>query len=134
MLLCAQSFAAYLEEKNFKFSVNDLENGETLLDFPYQGKLFRCFFSGENGQYLSLYLVYEKVPEEKFMDAVLLCNQINTEYKWVTAFVNNNSDFVFHDDAILSFDNAASESFELLARMISISDKLKPSIMKMIYA
>ena len=134
MLLCADMFAQYLKSKNFNFSTKDLENGETLIDFPYQGKLFRCFFSGENGKYLSLYLVYEKVPEDKFMDALLLCNQINTEYKWVTAFVNKNSDFVFHDDAILSLENAADESFELLARMISMSDGLKPSIMKMIYA
>ena len=130
----SQLFAACLEEKNLKFDSYETNGGDSIIDVPYDGKISKAIFSGDDGQYFSLYIFYEKVPEEKMTEAVFLCNELNTKYKWVTFFVDTDNDFVFHDDAILSEESAADEAFELLIRMLKIGDDLKPQIMKMIYA
>ena len=134
MLLCAERFIQNLKEKNLNYAAGDTERGDTVVDFPYQGKVTKCIFSGECGEYFSMYLVYERIPQEKVIDLILLCNELNAEYKWVTYYVDKDNDLVMHDDAIVSPDSAAEECFELLIRMLKISEDLKPRIMKAIYA
>ncbi len=132
MSVCADLFKKNLESKNLRFSSNVMENGDDVVSFPYSGKEVRMFFSGDNGEYLSLYLVYENVPEDRIADAIFICNELNCKYKWVTYYVDGDRDVIIHDDAILSADTAADEAFELLARMVKISDEAKPVLMKAI--
>lgn len=134
MLACAELFVNDLRSKNLNFDVQEAANGDVVVSFPYSGKITRCFFCGENGSYLSLYLDYERVPEEKLADAVFLCNELNAEYKWVTFYVDKDNDLFLHDDAILAVENAAAEAFELLVRLVRIGDEEKPRIMRTIYA
>ena len=134
MLACAELFVNDLRSKNLNFNVQEATNGDVVVSFPYGGKITRCLFCGENGSYLSLYLDYERVPEEKLADAVFLCNELNAEYKWVTFYVDKDNDLFLHDDAILAVENAAEEAFELLVRLIKIGDEEKPRIMRTIYA
>ena len=130
---CADLFKKDLESKNLRFSSNVMENGDDVISFPYNGKDVRMFFSGDNGTYLSLYLVYENAPEDRIADAIFICNELNCKYKWVTYYVDKDRDIIIHDDAILSVDTAADEAFELLVRMVKISDEAKPVVMKAIY-
>jgi len=134
MLICAEQFIENLKSKNLNYATGESDKGDTIVDFPYQGKVTKCIFSGEEGQYFSMYLVYERIPEEKVADLIFLCNELNAEYKWVTYYVDKDNDLVMHDDAILSADTAAEEAFELLVRMLKISEDIKPRIMKAIYA
>ena len=130
---CAQLFVDDLNAKEMNFhSGND--GDVSYIEFPYKGKVAKLFFNGDQGEYLSIYLVYEHIPEEKFADMILTCNELNCMYKWVTFYVDNDSDLIFHDDAILSVENAADEAFELLVRILKIGDEVKPKIMKTIYA
>lgn len=131
---CAAAFIEKLKSKNLNYATKDTDRGDTVVDFPYQGKVTKCIFSGETGEYFSMYLVYERIPEEKVADLIFLCNELNAEYKWVTYYVDKDNDLVMHDDAILSVESAAEEAFELLIRMLKISEDLKPLIMKAIYA
>ena len=48
--------------------------------------------------------------------------------------MDKDNDLVFHDDAILSPENAAEEAFELLIRTLKITDDVKPTFMRAIYA
>ena len=48
--------------------------------------------------------------------------------------MGKDNDLVMHDDAIVDVDSAAEECFELLVRMLKISEDIKPRIMKAIYA
>ena len=134
MLLCAEKFIQKLKANNLNYAAGDTERGDTVLDFPYQGKVTKCIFSGEMGEYFSMYLVYERVPQEKVANLIYLCNELNAEYKWVTYYVDKDNDLIMHDDAIISPESAAEECFELLIRMLKISEDLKPRIMKEIYA
>lgn len=134
MLTCAELFKNHLDSKNLNYRCNVDGDGDVVIDFPYQGKVTKCIFSGDEGKYLSLYLVYERIPDEKVADLIFLANELNAKFKWVTFFVDKDKDIVLHDDAILSVETAASEAFELMIRMIKIGDDVKPMIMKAIYA
>ena len=74
MHTCAELFTASLDEKNLRYTVGTDRDGDTIVDFPYDGKIAKCFFSGDNGEYFSLYLVYERIPEEKLADLIFMCN------------------------------------------------------------
>lgn len=131
---CAELLVQNLKSKNLNFECGTDKDGDSVVEFPYQGKVAKMFFSGDQGQYLSIYLVFERVPEEKLSDVIFTCNELNARYKWITFYVDRDNDVVFHDDAILSVENASDEAFELLIRILKIGDDVKPVIMKAIYA
>ena len=131
---CAEKFVENLKSKELNFSSGTNKNGDSVVEFPYKGKVAKMFFSGDDGQYFSLYVVYERVPEEKVSSAIFACNELNCRYKWVTFYVDSDNDVVLHDDAILSAESAAEEAFELLVRVLKIGDEVKPEIMRAIYA
>lgn len=132
--VCAELFKNYLEERDLTCESGTTSNGDSVIEFPYQGKNYKLFFEGPNGCYLSLFLVFEHVPDEKIADVIFTCNDLNCDYKWITFYVDKENDIVLHDDAILTIDNAADEAFELLLRMLKISEDVKPKLMRAIYA
>ena len=131
---CAEMFIEFLKAKNMNFQSGTDSDGDTVVEFPYDGKVTKLFFCGEQGEYLSMYLVYEHVPDDKLADVIFACNELNNNFKWVTYYVDRDNDVICHDDAILTVENAADEAFELLVRLLQITDKAKPTIMKAIYA
>ena len=131
---CAELLVNNLKSKNLNFQSGTDKDGDSVVEFPYQGKLAKMFFSGEHGAYLSMYMVYERVPEERLTDAIFACNELNCRYKWITFYVDGDNDVILHDDAILSVDDAGEEAFELLVRMMKIGEDVKPQLMKAIYA
>ena len=134
MKVCAKQFETYLKSKDYNFTVYQDDDESAVIGFPYKGREIKCFFSGDEGQYLSLYMVYESVEEDKMVQALVACNELNAKFKWVTYYVDDDRDIILHDDALLSKANAAAEAMELLVRMVDISDKAKPVIMKALYA
>ncbi|MBE6821175.1 MAG: YbjN domain-containing protein [Ruminococcaceae bacterium] len=125
-------FKKLLDEKSLNYASRTTENGDGIIDLPFDGKVIKCFFSGD--KFLSIYLVFEKIPEEKLADVIFLCNELNAKYKWATFYVDKEGDLVIHDDALISGDSAAEECFELIIRILDIANKCKPTIMKCIYA
>ena len=134
MHVCAEVFTNYLKQKNLHFSAYVDNDGDTIVDFPYQGKVCKFVFSGTSTYYMSIYLVLERAPEDKNADAIFVCNDLNCRYKWATFYVDGDRDIVVHDDAILTVESAAEEAFELLLRILKISEDAKPTIMRVIYA
>lgn len=134
MLICAELFTNLLKSNNLVYNVSEDGDGAVIVGFPYQGKMIRCIFDGDDGKYFSIYMLYESIPDEKLADIIFLCNEFNARFKWFTFFVDSDKDLMLHDDAILSIETAADEAFELLIRMLKMGDDVKPMIMKTIYA
>lgn len=134
MLECAALVKADLDAKGLNSIAKEYEDGNVVINFPYGKNVVKCIFSGELGEYVSLYLQFESVPEDKLVDVVFVCNELNSKFKWVKFYVDSDRDLMLEDDAILTTETAADEVFELLLRMIKISDDVKPEIMKAIYA
>lgn len=131
---CAELFINKLKAQNLSFESGVDRDGDSVVEFPYRGKVAKMFFTGEDGGYFSIYVVYERVPEDKIAEAVFACNELNCRYKWVTFYVDRDGDVVLHDDAILSTSDADEEAFELLVRILKIGDEVRPTLMKAIYA
>ncbi len=134
MKKCAEKFIALLDERKFHYSTHENNDGDVILDFPYDGKIAKCIFTGEIGQYISLYMQYESIPAEKRLKVIEECNEQNCRFKWVTFYVDADNDLMLHVDALLGLESAADEAFEMLVRMINIGKEAKNDIMKAIYA
>ena len=130
MLTCAQAFVDKLAKEGLQYATGNTEKGDTVVDFPYQGKNLRCLFSGELGEYVSFYIVYEHVPQEKVGKLLCLCNKLKSEYQWVSFYLDSDDDLVLHCDAIVTPETANEICFELLVRTLKISEDIKPEVMK----
>lgn len=134
MKRCAELLTEKLTEKDYKFTTRETDSGNSVVLFPNNGKEAQCFFSGDNGEYLSIYMIFESVPKDKYAHAIVACNDVNAQYKWVTAYIDKDNDIMLHLDALLSPDTAAEEAFEMLVRFFQITNDIKPVLMKAIYA
>lgn len=131
---CYESFIDYLNSQNYSFSQKIDSDGDGVVSIPFDGKILKCFFSGSEMDYLSIYQVFESIPEDKVAELILLCNSLNCQYKWITFYVDSDNDMMLHIDAHLSPVDAAEEAMEMVARMAKIGKEIKPKVMKAIYA
>ncbi|MBQ3264732.1 MAG: YbjN domain-containing protein [Ruminococcus sp.] len=134
MLLSAELFVEDLKKKGLAYDVHEGDDGDTVVIFPYNGKQTLFIFSGNEGKSVSMYTVYEKVPDSKLTDMYVLCNSLNAKLKWLKFFVDDSNNLVVQDDAILTPETAAEECFELLIVRLKILDEVKGSIMRTIWS
>lgn len=132
MNTCASLFVDFLNAKDLSFGTRELGD-ESLVTFPYHGRNTIVVFGGDNGDHAQLITTVEAVPDEKYVDAVLACNQLNCTYRYVKFAVDKDNDVVVRADAILDESSAGEEAFELLVRNCQIIDEARPVIMKAIY-
>ena len=131
---CTESVIKWLESKNLTVVPSRSDERTDVLDFPWEGRNLKCVFTGDEGEYLSLYYYLESAPEDKIADVLMVCNEMNSTYKWVKFYVDSDNDITLQDDAILNVDNAGDETLELIVRMIDILKDTKPAFMRAIYA
>ncbi|MCC8356366.1 MAG: YbjN domain-containing protein [Oscillospiraceae bacterium] len=134
MNICAQAFANNLDSKNLTYSVSRDDDKSTVLSFPYKQRRTSIIFSGEDGIQCQFQTVIESVPKEKVTDVILVCNKLNTEYRFVKFVVDSDNDLMNYSDAILTPETAGEECFEVLLRTLQIIEEAKPTFMKTIYA
>ncbi|MCQ2437636.1 MAG: YbjN domain-containing protein [Clostridia bacterium] len=75
-----------------------------------------------------------KVPENKYGAAVLACNKLNTQYRWVKFVVDKDNDLNCEMDAYVDIESVGSECKRCVSRIVNISDEAYPEIMKAIWA
>lgn len=79
-------------------------------------------------------LDYIRVSEAQFAQALIGCNEMNKQMRWVK-FVLNDENFIgLEDDAVVEPETAGSEIVELILRMASIADDAYPQINKLLWA
>ncbi len=133
MRACAELFTQDLQSKGLPFESVEKEDS-SVVRIVYDGRRTSCIFTGEEGTYLTVYTYFESIPEAKITDFYAICNGLNSKYKWLKFYIDDENDLIIEDDAILTLENAADETFELLMRSISIMQEAKPSIMRGIYS
>lgn len=134
MSICADNVMSFFDEKKLVYETHSDKRGNTVIKITLERLTTFLHFSGESGKYLSLNVYFERVPDDKVADTIFLCNELNKEYKWITTYIDDDNDFVFHDDAILSPESAATETLELWVHISKIVNDVKPRIMKVLYA
>ncbi|MCD8321781.1 MAG: YbjN domain-containing protein [Oscillospiraceae bacterium] len=134
MNICAQAFANNLDSKNLTYSVTRDDDSRTVISFPYKQRRTSIIFTGEEGIQCQFQTVIESVPEDKVMDLIVVCNSLNTQYRFVKFVVDSDNDLMNYSDAILTPETAGDECFEVLLRSLQIIEEAKPTFMKAIYA
>lgn len=78
--------------------------------------------------------VIAHVPENKAGAALQAINAANVNYRWLTFFLDSDSDIVASGDQVLAPNVVGDTCFELLNRTLSICDEAYVSFMKAIWA
>lgn len=75
-----------------------------------------------------------KVPDDKLMEIFVGVNNLNTNFRWVKFTLDDDNEVAAEDDAVLDPNDCGEECLELLAHMVSISEKAYPALMKILFA
>lgn len=136
MNMAAKMVAAYFDSKDLRYSVSgdDEEIIEVGMSTDYTNVRVKLIF-GEDCTDVGL-RAYDiaKIPEEKIIDSIICCNQLNSKYRWVKFyFEQDDRTITVSEDAVIDLETAGAECFELFLRMVGIIEKAYPVIMKTIY-
>ena len=71
--------------------------------------------------------------DEKFSKALVLCNELNKQYRWVKFYIDDDRDIAVSADAIVDLSSVGSECAEMVSRMVNISDAAYPQFMKLLW-
>lgn len=132
-----REFCRYLDEKDVKYS----ELGEnifqvTFSDLKNMSRIsvqFNFDNDGEGKVNVRTYDLGSFKSDDAFATGLLICNKMNTEYRWVRFYLDSDRDVVVDADAILSVGTVGEECAELMLRLIDIADKAYPEFMKALW-
>ena len=77
---------------------------------------------------------FGKVPEGKRGALLEACNKLNSDYRWVKFYIDDDGDIATSLDAVIDIDTVGPEVIQLVSRMVSIYDGAYPTLMKATWA
>ncbi len=89
--------------------------------------------SGNNYVEFASYSIGAVNTDEKYANAIVLCNQFNKQYRWVKLFVDDERAIVAKADAIVDFSSVGAECSEMVNRMVRIIDDVYPEFMRLMW-
>ena len=131
-----QLFMEELEKNDLSGTLveEDDENNIVRLLFGLQSTDMRVYLFFEADGHLGIRCnSFLRVTEDQFPAAVICCNELNKEMRWVKFYIDDDRDVNLEDDAILDPHSAGKEAFELIMRMATIADEAYPLINKAIW-
>ncbi len=93
-------------------------------DEPPESVKYWIVFDKEDQQGFEIHCTLTKVPEAKVSDCYALCNEINSSYRFIKVFVDEDRDFEVIIDGKVNEDCV----YELIRSYISLLNDLIPSI------
>lgn len=135
MLKCAKSFIDKLDEKELKYEHSEDEDGSERVRISFktdnaQNVRLNYFFD-ENDMTVNIKVFsLAEVPVDKLMDMYVLLNQLNSEYRWVTFYLDEDNEVTISGDAVVEENTAGDELYQLAGRFLNIIDDVYPRIMK----
>ena len=134
MVVCAQAVIDTLNEKELTFDVTEREDGGVNIAVPFRSyRIVLLFDGGDEGSHVALRVVFESCPTNRVGGLLVICNSLNAQYRWLKFYIDDDRDIMIESDAILDFETAGDECYELISRTVSIIEEVKPRIMNGIY-
>lgn len=129
------SYVAVLDKEGLNHS-DIRSNGEIdMVEFgmktDYATVRVKAFFEGELVGIRCFDLV--QVPEDKFADVLFACNKLNSQFKFMTFYVDEDNQVCISSDALLDEATAGTEAFTLAIQSIKIAEKAYPVLMKALW-
>lgn len=140
MSLACENVKSYLEEKGVKYDYFEAgEKNDEAIKVTYgcdnADSVSVLVFFDESGDSVNVKsFSIAKVPGNKLMEMYTLINELNSEYRWVKFYVDNDNEITASGDAIIGDDTAGAECLEIILRYINIIDEVYPRFMKTIWS
>ncbi len=126
-----QAFMSYMDQEGIKYQ----DKGEFVVSVTYTGDNLKSIpimvFFDKDGEGLVQLACWEicNFSEEKQAAGLLCCNQLNSKYRWVKFYVDNDRDTRAELDAIIDPQTVGQECLALVRRMVRIVDDAYPTLM-----
>ena len=73
---------------------------------------------------------FGKATPSKRLEFLECCNSLNTTYRWVKFYIDNDGDIAVSDDAVIDISSVGPEVIQLVHRMVGIYDDAYLELMK----
>jgi hypothetical protein len=130
----AKMFKSYMDAKEMKCKIVDdeeervikaawtLENTDMEIIFTFGEDNHDVHMQGYN---------FLRVSENNFDKMLSAVNECNAKYRWVKFTLDQkHGQIIAEEDAVISLDTCAEDTFELMIRMTQIVDEAYPIFMK----
>ncbi len=125
-------FMSYLDNNNIKYS----EPRELAVKIVYKGDNLNSIpvwvFFDEDGDPLVSFKCWDitNFKGDKVATGILSCNELNSKYRWIKFYVDDDGDVIAETDAYIDSNSCGETCHYLVRRMVSIIDKAYPTLMK----
>lgn len=123
-------YMRYMQENDIKFT----ELNEDVVRVSYIGDNFSSIviyviFQGEDTDVQFRCEDIAKVNPNKVNEAIVACNKLNAEYRWVKFYVREDGELRAEMDAVIDAQTVGEECSIGVQRMVRIVDEAYPKIM-----
>ena len=127
---------AYFDSKEIPYRADEENNILEVGQMLENKGLFHVLIFFDDDEHVTLHSSdYCKFPVEKKESMYKTCSLVNSNYRWIKFYVDENkNNITLEDDAIIQLDSCAEEIFELICHMINIAEKVYPTFMKALWA
>ena len=128
-------FMKHMDEVGVKYTdfnenvVKVVYNGKNLRAIP----VFVIFDKNGNGA-IELKCFEVANFKDKEAKALVACNELNSKYRWVKFYLNNDAEIVVDGDAILDAASAGEECLVMVKKVVDITDDAYPVFAKALWA
>ncbi len=132
-----ESFQAFMEAKEFRVAVVDDDGKVARVGFNLDATTIEIllFFSDDEKDVHFVGRDFVKIPADKQDLAYKLCNDCNSEYRWMKfVWSDEYKNITVQADAVIEPNTCAEECYEIVMRMCSIVDEAYPVFMKALWA
>ena len=130
------AFMAYMDQNGIKYT----DVNERRVDVKY---------SGDNLNTINVVVVFDEkdadaarfvcwgigtFKDDKYPNAILVCNEMNAKYRWVKFYVDKDKDVAAELDAHFTEQSVGSVCMEIVRRVVNITDEVYPSFAKILFS
>ncbi len=129
-----QLFTDYMDSQGVRYDIKD--------DY-----LVKVVYGGDNLNTIPIYVVFDKDDDpiisvkcwdiakfkNKEATALVVCNKLNSEYRWIKFYLDKDGDIVADCDAYIDHLTCGEECLNLVRRAVSIIDSAYPVIAKALF-
>ena len=132
MSCCASSFKRFMDREGVRYN-DENDNIFITYDVENAGSVTVMVSFDDSGHVNFLSLPVMELTQSKFAAALVACNALNNQYRWVRFYLKDN-DICADADAVVDEDTCGRECMEYVLRMVDIIDKAYPQLMKVKWA
>lgn len=133
-----KEFTNVLDEKGFSYETKNIDEEIDIVKFQASTDLVKRMMV--ISEFLSnivshkLYLADLDIPDDKIVDVLLICNEMNSNYRFAKFVLDEENTIIVEADGFLDEETAGIEANTLLLSAYRNVDELYKKVMKTIWA